>query len=144
VPNLLALRAQLASRLGDDAQAIALASQASAACAACITIRGPELEILAAAGRYDQATALIGELRGHVDERQLAVVAHEVEVARRAHDQHARAQELAALGLWGRAYAEAPDVAELAFKAGDPRAAQRLGATASEMATWAESLGLAP
>ena len=144
IPNLLMLRAQLASRLGDDAAAIALASQASAACAACITIRGPQLEILAAAGHYDQAAALIAELRGRVDEGQLAVIAREVETARRAHDQHARAQELGALGLWGRAYAADPAVAELAFKAGDQRAAQRLGATATEMVTWAESLGLAP
>lgn len=152
-PRLLVLRALLASRRGDDAAAIALAARAGALCPRCSTIRGPELEILAGAGSYDQADALAASLRDAADAALLAPALAEIAAARRAHQRGADGAAFAALGLWGRAYAalaphrDAPELAEYAFKAGDEAAARALLAAAPDrdarMAAWTESMGWA-
>lgn len=137
-PRLLILRALIASRLGDDTSAVALAAQAGAMCPTCSTIRGPELEVLAGAGLYDRASALAAQLRGSADAALLAPVLAELEHARTA---GSKARACAAVGLWGRAYALASDDAEYAFKAGDPGAARRLRATGAQMRQWSDEMG---
>ncbi len=163
-PRLLVLRANLASRLGDDAAAIALAARAGELCPRCSTIRGPQLEVLAGAGAYAAADALAASLRGVGDAALLEVALDELDEAKAAHARavgatgaaaaRARAHELSSVGLWGRAYAalapfraEAPavELAELAFKAGDEATARALlgGDADARMQAWAESMGWA-
>lgn len=169
--SLVALRTELATRLGDDARAVALGEQAVALCPTCLTTVPVASVALAAAGKYDRAEALLASLRGHVDEQATQRLVEHVHAARVAHagatgidpeSLRARATELSSLDLWGRAYevlapyldelAHAPrlavGVAELAFRAGEPATARRLLLAAAPLtdvdaafAQWTRSMG---
>ena len=169
--SLVALRTELATRLGDDARAVALAERTVALCPTCVTAVPVASVALAAAGRYDRAEALIATLRGHVDDEAVQRLLDRIRTARAAHAAatgvdpdalRARATELSTLELWGRAYevlapyldelAHAPrlavGVAELAFRAGEPAAARRLLIAAAPLtdvdaafAQWTASMG---
>jgi len=141
--RLLALRADLAGRMGNDATAIAVITQARTVCPTCITVFVIDAVTHARAGFYEQAMQIIEGGRGRVQEAPLANVREQVEKAYAAHQAAAKAQgpaqlqarasELATLELWGRAYEvlaphvedikQAPRIAagfaELAFRAGD-------------------------
>jgi len=146
---------------------MALAARAGERCLTCSTIRGLELEVLAGAGRYDLADALAARLLTRSDTALLAGAIRDLDAARAAHREaiaatgatsaRARARELGALGLWGRAYtalapyrAEVPaaELAEVAFKAGDDTAARALlgdtPETARQLGAWSESMGWGP
>ena len=149
-PRFLALRADLQSRLGHDADAIALAESAVAECPRCVSLVTMDALVLARAGRYDDSLAVLDAVDGFVPEQALALTRSHVVAARDLHIQamamtgpaalQAYASELGKLELWGRAYgvlapyeteiAAAPrfavGFAELAFRAGEPDVARRV------------------
>ncbi len=148
--RLLALRSGLATRMGDDAQAIDLAAAAASECAECIAVVTQQALVLAVAGRYDDAMSVLDRVKGRVHAGALATIREHVTKARDAHANvvrssgpaqlQARASELAALELWGPAYdvlapykeqiRQAPGVArgfaELAFRAGESAVAREV------------------
>jgi tetratricopeptide (TPR) repeat protein len=169
--TLLDLRADLQSRLGHDAEAVALSGEPLALCPSCSTLMASYALALARAARYDEAfAALDAATQMPADER-----AEEQALLTAAHDLHveseslqgaaalqARASELAKLELWGRAFdvlapyeaeiARAPKFvvgfAELAFRAGETATARRvLSASKSSaeidalIAEWAAKMG---
>jgi hypothetical protein len=173
-PLFLALRAELAGRLGDDAHAIVLAEQARGLCGRCSTTVHIIAIAYARAGRYTDSLAVLDETSGLVPEKVIEVARSHVEKAMAAHAEaartegpaqlRARAQELAALELWGRAYdvlapykdqlKQAPGAAkgfaELAFRAGEPAIAREVlaaslsAAEIEELLTeWATKMGWA-
>ena len=156
-PWLLALRVELATRLGDDAAATVLAESAVASCPKCLPVVPSAIYAMAAAGHYERARAMLAVLSTAVDEAATAKIADRITKAERAHTAgvgatgiealRLRGAELSALELWGRAYdvfapyldevATAPKaasrVAELAFRAGEPAVARRLLFAASPL-----------
>ena len=154
--SLIASRAHLQSRLGNDAAAVELAKQALQDCARCTNIVTTAALVIARAGFYEDALAILAQAEGHIPDEPLEAVRAMVVKAQRAQDQaqgatgplalQARAFELAALELWGRAYAvlaphkdeikQAPrfakGFAELAVRAGETAVAREvLAATMS-------------
>jgi hypothetical protein len=172
--RLLVLRAELASRLGDDAHAVELVAAARRVCATCVEVVVVGALSAARAGRYPEARALLDDAAGKVVDVALADTRKRLDRAEQAQEAalaatgptqlQARATELSALGLWGRAYdvlapyqaeiAQAPGMvlgfAELAFRAGDPAAARQAlaGRPAEEidalLREWAERMGWPP
>jgi len=135
--RVLAARADLAGRLGDDAAGQRFAREALAACPTCAASTTAAALAAARAGSYDQAAAALAT--GHAPEGVAAGIERARQAAARAAASQgqarlqARASELGALGVWGRAYdVMAPyvgnmpafphfamGVAELAFRAGE-------------------------
>ncbi len=137
------IRANILSRLDDDATALGLAAGAHAACRTCTEIGTLRALIEARAGNYERADEVIAGLAAANGEPTVAEVREVVRKAALLRKQAAmapegplqldlRAMELAALDAWGRAYAVlapfkdrlklAPGMAygfaELAFRAG--------------------------
>jgi len=167
--RLYNLRAELASRLGDDATAVKLAESARAACATCVDVVAGTALAYARAGRYTDARESLAAARGKVSDAAIADMTQRLaraEVANRAALEQsgppqlqAHAQELAMLGLYGRAYdvlapykadiAPVPAIAltfaELAFRAGEPAVAREVlagrGDADALLATWAAKMG---
>ncbi|MFI5302889.1 MAG: hypothetical protein ACHREM_32770, partial [Polyangiales bacterium] len=113
-PKLLELRADFASRLGDDASANARMNEARAACPTCVDATQSSAMMRARAGLYEDARSLLAASRIEGDRDPNAAVRAIVDRAFAAHTQAAatddplakavlRAQELATLELWGRA-----------------------------------------
>jgi hypothetical protein len=171
-PRFLSLRAEIQSRVGHDAEAVELAEQALAECRHCVGAVSIAAISYARAGRYSDSLRALDEVAGIVPEKPIALVRGHVEKAMAAHQDadkaegpaqlQARARELAAVELWGRAYAVlapykeeikrlprfALGFAELAFRAGDPAVAREmLAATDSvgdidaQLAAWARTMG---
>ena len=148
--RIIAMRAQLQSRLGNDAQALDLIKDALGRCPRCTDVVTTGALTIARAGDYDDALELLEESEGRVPAEPLAAMHTMIEKAQAAHEQaasstgpasiQAHAAELAALELWGRAFdvlapheAEimlAPTFAkgfgELAVRAGEPAVARRV------------------
>lgn len=141
--RLLALRAKLRSRLGEDTLAVQLATEAAENCHPCASIAPVQATIFARAGRYIEALEVLDRVEGLIHETPVELTREHIEKAFRlgqaamsAQGPQAlqlRASELSALELWGRAYdvlaphkdaiKRAPNFAlgfaELAFRAGD-------------------------
>ena len=140
--RLLAVRADIQSRLGNDVEALSLSEKAVAECKYCISVVTERALVLARAGQYDEALDVLVDARGKVPEERLDLTREHVEKAVTLHANagsgspsqlQARASELAALELWGRAFdvlapysdkiKTAPNFAigfaELAFRAGE-------------------------
>jgi hypothetical protein len=143
--HVLGASAEVESRLGRDAEALALIDEARAACATCkaATVSGPL--VAARAGDYPRARMLLAASSNTDD---AAPVAKALDAAELAHRQAAlasgpvalqlEASELAALEAWGRAYhvlapyraqielapGFALGFAELAYRAGDEATAR--------------------
>jgi hypothetical protein len=148
--RIIALRAQLQSRLGNNAEAVELAKTALGQCPRCADIVTSGALTIARAGYYDDALELLAESEGHIPVEPLSAMRNMIEKAQAAHEQAAQASgpasiqahaaELAALELWGRAFdvlapheadiMRAPKFArgfaELAVRAGEPIAARRV------------------
>ena len=148
--RLIALRAMIRARLGDDAGALALARDALTECPRCIASVTTGATVFAAAGDYEQAAQIIDVGRGFVPEAAVSIISTTLDKAREAHAHvqettgaaqlQARAAELSALEMWGRAYdvlapykeeiKKAPKFvrgfAELAFRAGEPAVAREM------------------
>ncbi len=148
--RLLVLRATIASRLAEDTKALDLARSALALCATCRSIAPNAALTLARAGRYVEALEVFDRVDGAREQHDLVMTRRHIERAFEAHDAAASAsgpaqlqqwaQELAALEMWGRAYAvlaphkdaikRAPSFgrgfAELAFRAGDTETAREV------------------
>lgn len=170
--RIIVLRAHLRGRLGDDTGAVDLATSALRECPRCAIVAGPSALVLARAGLYEDAYALLDSVRGYVAEAPLQSIRSMVDKAAEASQAaaassgpaqlQARATELAALELWGRAYdvlapykneiKTAPKFAvgfaELAFRAGEPDVAREvLGASKSPaeieqlFAEWSARMG---
>jgi tetratricopeptide (TPR) repeat protein len=169
--TLLALRADLQSRLGRDADAVELAGDALALCPSCSTLIGGYALELARSGQYDESRAAL-DTASQLPAEQRADAHARIEAARALHLQgqtlqgasalQARASELAKLELWGRAFdvlapyeveiASAPNFAigfaELAFRAGEPVIARRVlsvskspAEIAALITEWTEKMG---
>jgi protein O-mannosyl-transferase len=170
--GIVATQADIRSRLGDDAGAVALAEQQFALCPRCPTAVMMAALALARAGDYERSLAVLDSARELGVNDLLAVIRSMVERGRAAYQEglvatgpaklRARASELAALELWGRAYdvlapykaeiMRAPKsvvgFAELAFRAGEPGVAREvLGvvdspeAIENRLAGWARTMG---
>ncbi|NVB83087.1 MAG: hypothetical protein HOV81_32210, partial [Kofleriaceae bacterium] len=170
--RITALRAEIKSRLGDDAGAVALADAELAKCPRCRTAIMMTALAHARASDYEAAREALALAPRDVDDELLASIHTMVEQAEAAHRDgvnvsgpaklRARAAELSALELFGRAYdvlapykaeiVHAPKVvvgfAELAFRAGDAQTAREVLATiesASEveahLAEWERKMG---
>lgn len=148
--RLIAMRATLRMRLGDEASALALARDALTECPRCIASVTTGATVFASTGDYEQAAKIIDVGRGYIPEQAIESVSSTIEKAREMHARvaqttgaaqlQARAAELAALELWGRAYdvlapykdeiKKAPKFvrgfAELAFRAGEPAVAREM------------------
>jgi hypothetical protein len=172
--RLLVLRADLASRLGDDARAIELASAAQRICSTCVEVVNVAALAEARAGRYADARAVLARAAGKVVDVALADTRQRLDRGAQAQEAQlsatgpaqlqARATELSALGLWGRAYdvlapyqddiADAPGMvlgfAELAYRAGEPAVARAVlaGRPPEEIDAllhqWAQRMGWPP
>lgn len=160
--RITALRAEIKSRLGDDIGAVELADAELANCRRCRTAIMMTTLAHARASDYETARETLGLAPRDVDDELLASIHSMVERAEAAHRDgvsatgpsklRARAAELSALELFGRAYdvlapykaeiVHAPKVvvgfAELAFRAGDTRTAREV-LTAVESATELEA-----
>lgn len=145
--SLLSLRADVASRLGDDVQAAADARALGQGCVDCSALPAAALA-LARAGRYDEASALnersarrfpaaVQQIRALLALARRS--AREAKTASGPAALVARAQELEILRAYGRAYAvlaphraeivESPlarPFAQLAFRAGHARVASEV------------------
>jgi hypothetical protein len=148
--RLLALRAELQGRLGDDRAAIGYAQQARAICSRCMTVVVIDAISHGRAGDFDRAFATLDEVASLVQEKPVSDARAALEKARRAQTTakiaqgparlQAEASQFAALELWGRAYEvlapykeeikKAPNVvlgfAELAFRAGETAVAREV------------------
>ena len=142
-PRLLLLRADLASRQGDDALAFRIVEGARASCPGCAEVESMAAIVGARAGDYALANRSLAALAGHPGEVHAASVRAVVERAELLGKEAAaasgpsglmlRAQQLTTLEAWGRAYdvlapykeeiKSAPGVAlgfaELAWRAGE-------------------------
>jgi hypothetical protein len=166
--RLIALRADLAGRLGEDARAVELAKQAIAECPRCTGIGAIAALAIARAGHYDDALAVLD----HLGAGQNLSVRKMVDNARATGERalnaqgpaqlQLRASELSALELWGRAYdvlaphkdqiKNAPKAvmgfAELAVRAGQPAVAREVLAgqvppaeIEQRIAEWSQKMG---
>ncbi len=169
-PRLLLARAELANRRGDDGRAVELAAQAAASCPGCATVRVRQAQVLARAGRYAEALAVVDALPSTA-----GAAATTRKLIDRAADTRSRADqvtgpqqlqlralELAGLELWGRAYevldphreqiVAAPRAAlgfaELAYRAGAKQVAREIASlhlapdeVEPTLATWAAAMG---
>ncbi len=112
--DLLILRSTLRSRLGDDAGAVDVATQAVAKCPGCATTVTSAALTLARAGQYDAAFELLRSAAGNVARGPLDAMRAMIEKSHTEHQRalasagpaqlQARAAALSALELWGRAY----------------------------------------
>jgi hypothetical protein len=113
-PRMYALRANIASRLGETDRALALIAEADKACDACAAIATIHALILARAGRLDEAVAALDKSGlGSDQERVAGTLAHIRSAGEhlnrasalsgpdRLREQH---EAFAALGMWGKAY----------------------------------------
>lgn len=149
-PRLQVLRARILSRLGDDTGAIEMAAAAEKLCDPCISVAPAYAVMLARAGKYTEAIAVLDRVEGRVHEKPIDNTREHIEKAFAAHAAsleatgpkaiQQRAIELSTLELWGRAYdvlapheaeiTHAPNVAmgfaELALRAGHPDVARRV------------------
>jgi hypothetical protein len=147
--RLLVLRASIASRLGDDTNALDLARQAQNTCDHCQTVATEVALTFARAGRYVEAIEVFDRFDAQ-EQYAMRITREHIERAFEAHDRAASrtgpeqlqqtAQELATLELWGRAYAvlaphkdaikTAPGFAlgfaELAYRAGETAVAKEV------------------
>ncbi|MFN0253495.1 MAG: hypothetical protein ACKV2T_41890 [Kofleriaceae bacterium] len=170
--RLLVLRASIASRLADDIKAVEHANAALAICDRCQSVAPQAALTFARAGRYVDALELFDRIDGARDKHILRMTRQHIERAFEAHENAAKAtgpaqlqqwaHEMAALEMWGRAYAvlaphkdeikQAPSFAlgfaELAFRAGDtPVAREVLSAQVpaaevdSTLDEWATAMG---
>lgn len=143
--RIAAARAELQSRLGDDAAARALVEDARRACETCARPAIAGALAAARAGDYAAARAFLAEARDRPEAKALEQSIAAAELLRRQSEQSSgpvalnlRAMELAKLEAWGRAYAVlepyraqielapgfAIGFAELAFRAGDEAVAR--------------------
>jgi len=112
--KLLGLRMSIRSRLGDDVGALALARDGLGRCATCPSTVTAAALALARAGQYDDAARVLDSGRGHVTDAALDSMRPMIAKSRDAWERaeastgpaqlQARAEALAALELWGRAY----------------------------------------
>ncbi|MEO8843543.1 MAG: hypothetical protein ABI591_09490 [Kofleriaceae bacterium] len=147
--TLLDLRADVQSRLGNDAGAVELAADAVALCPSCSSLIDEYALQLARSGQYDESLAALDATSGTPSDQREDELTR-VQAARALHALsqtsegagalQARASELAKLELWGRAFdvlapyeaeiAQAPKFslgfAELAFRAGETAIARRV------------------
>jgi hypothetical protein len=145
--RLLALRIDLASRLGDDARAVELAGEVIGACPKCLGVSSMSALAIARAGHYDDALAILDNIGPAAEASPFRKMIADARAAgERALTSsgpaqlQARASELSALELWGRAYdvlaphkaeiQQAPKVvmgfAELAVRAGEAQVAREV------------------
>jgi hypothetical protein len=145
--RLLALRSDLASRLGDDARAVEIARAIVGECPRCLGVSSLAALAIARAGFYDDAIAVLDNIGPAAKESPFRKLIRDARVAsERALTSsgpaqlQARASELSALELWGRAYdvlaphkaeiQQAPKVvmgfAELAVRAGEAPTAREV------------------
>jgi len=148
--HLAVLRADIASRLGADDRAVELATNALASCPKCLGVASLSALAVARAGRYDEALKILDNIQlpaGTLIIRKMITTAVDARdralVSQGSAQLQARATELAALELWGRAYdvlaphkeeiKHAPKAvmgfAELALRAGQPAVAREMLAT---------------
>jgi len=150
-PRLQIQRAELASRLGDDALAVRFAEAAVATCVGCAEIGHVAALVEGRAGRYREAFAVldtVGALAGKESVAATQAMLQKAELAGRMSAMSdegpvklkLRADELSTLEAWGRAYAVlsphkeqiklAPGFAfgfaELALRAGEPAVAREV------------------
>jgi hypothetical protein len=150
-PRILAFRAEIASRLGDDVAATRLAKEATELCLGCAEVGSFAAMAYARASRYSEAEAVLDEVARRSSEVDIEKTRQTMRKARALAMKAAsvpdgalrlqlRAQELSTLEAWGRAYAvllphktsiqQAPGVAlgfaELAFRAGDRSVADEM------------------
>jgi hypothetical protein len=145
--RLLALRVDLASRLGDDARALELAKEVIGACPRCLGVSSMASLAIARGGHYDDAIAVLDNIGPAAEASPFRKMIADARAAgERALNAagpaqlQARASELSALELWGRAYdvlaphkaeiQHAPNVvmgfAELAVRAGETPTAREV------------------
>jgi protein O-mannosyl-transferase len=137
--QLLGLRAELASRRGDDAAAIELVAEARNRCNGCPHIQAIEAVTLARAGDYANALSIAASSNSAWTlSLHTAQDLHErAETMRGTDAAFTRAREFGALGLWGRAYntiSEVPPAnteqrvlaGEIAYRAGDTTSARAM------------------
>lgn len=172
--RLLALRADINSRLGNDAEALALILKARSVCRTCASVFVVDAIVHARTGRYDEAFAVLADVEDEVQGPPVLAVREKLDKAVEANrtaaratgpaQLQARASELAALELWGRAYQVlapykdeikmaprfAPGFAELAFRAGDSAVAREVIAPYvdahqldDQLNEWAKAMGWA-
>jgi hypothetical protein len=170
--RLLALRADLNSRLGDDEAGLRYAAQARDVCERCQTVVIADAIAHGRAGKYDEAFRALNSAADYVSPNVVEALRERLSKAKAAHDLagqlsgpqqlQARANELSALELWGRAYdvlaphkeaiQAAPrfamGFAELAFRAGETAIAREVvGAYVpshevdSQLSEWAAMMG---
>lgn len=170
--RLLTLRAALQSRLDRDEVAIEIAKSALGHCARCSIAVITGAFTFAAAGLYDDAATILEQARGSIPDSTIQGIADQITKARAARQRgetvagaeklHARAEELSALELWGRAFdvlapykeeiKRAPKFvrgfAELAFRAGVPEVAREMLAQTmptaevdDQLAKWSRVMG---
>jgi hypothetical protein len=168
-------RVDIHSRLGDDAGALAIAERELAACPRCISSVLMAALARARAGDYEGSLTVLDDAARYSPEELFSTIRKMVGNAREAHERgiaapsaparlQARASELAALELWGRAYdvlapykaeiLRAPKAvvgfAELAFRAGEPSVAREVLSTVesgpevqAHLDTWTQKMGWA-
>lgn len=170
--RIVAVQSDIRSRLGDDVGAVQLAEQQLATCARCTTAVMTAALAFARAGDYERSFAVLDSAREYGPNELVDLLYSMIQRGRAAHEDvlasngpsqlRARAAELSALELWGRAYdvlapyraaiVRAPKFvvgfAELAYRAGEPAVAREaLAASESEaeiearVAAWARTMG---
>jgi hypothetical protein len=170
--RLLALRADLNTRLGDDEAGLRFAVQARTICENCQTVVVADAIAHGRAGKYDDAFRVLDSAADHLSPSVVEAVRERLSKAKAARDLagqssgpqqlQARANELAALELWGRAYDVlaphkeaikgaprfAMGFAELAFRAGETAVAREVLSAYvpspdidAQLTEWAEMMG---
>ncbi len=170
--RLLALRAEISTRLGEDEAGLRYALEARNVCEHCQTVVLADAVAHGRAGKYDEAFRVLESADDYLPPAIATTLRERLSKAKAAHDLasrssgpqqlQARASELAALELWGRAYdvlaphkdeiQRAPGVAigfaELAFRAGETAVAREVlsayvSADESDatLAEWAQMMG---
>lgn len=171
--RMIVQRALLRTRVGDDNGARELASQAVTECPRCLNVVTFGALVFARTGDYETAMRVLDQARGHVRDDAITQMEAQVEKARSAHAKveasaegptrlQARASELAAVELWGRAFdvlapykdeiKTAPKFvkgfAELAYRAGENDVAREMltGLMSTtqidqQLETWGETMG---
>lgn len=170
--RLESYRADFSSRLGDDASALRLAAASRETCQWCPPEVNEDALLHARTGQYDAAYQILDAESARVGEPEVAAARDRIDAAHAAATTaatatgpaqvDARAQELAYLQLWGRAFdtlvpykAEilrvpnlARTFAELAYRAGESATAREVlgtleppNAIDADLHTWAVEMG---
>lgn len=171
--RIIVQRALIRTRIGDDASARDLASEAIEECPRCLNAVTFGALAIARTGDYETAMRVLDQARGYIPEDAIVEMRAQLEKAQAAHAKveaspegparlQARASELAAVELWGRAFdvlapykdqiKNAPKFvngfAELAYRAGETDVAREMltgmmPATEidQQLETWAKTMG---